>query len=676
MMDTDAEPLEMEPAVGEGAPDAKPWLDMLREAEQVFDRWQTVCDKVDKQLGDLKQLATGGADREFQIFYANTEVLKNVVYARAPVPVVTPRFRDRKPLPRAAADVLERALITDVEIDAVHDKMVLSRDDMLASGRGVVWVDFTMRRGAPAPVLRHLCRQDFRHSPARKWQEVEWVAKRSWLTRERAFERFGPVAERLKFEKQSLGQDDDTARGAKRAEIWERWHASEGVVVWVSPGCEVVLDMQAPLVDLEGFFPCPRPAYSNIQRDTLIPIPDFLYYKDQVEEINELTARISALSEALRMKGFYAGGQGDLSEAIETALKSVDDRAVLVPVSNFAALGGQPLANSIVWLPLDQVATVIERLVLLRRQLIQDVYEITGLSDIMRGSTTASETATAQQLKAQYGSIRAEARQQEMQRLARDVFRIKAEMMAEAADPAQLLEWSQADLPDMATMQQQAMQAVQAGMDPAQVQQEMANTVTLEAVVEMLRNQRTRPFILEVESDSTIQADEDAEKQRRTEFMQAISTFMAQAVPAMQMAPQLGPFLAESLRFVASGFRAGRAMDTAIDELAEGMGQMQQQGNGEAQAAQAEAEAAQAEMQMKAQEAQARLQIEQQRAAADVQAKQAEMQIKQAEVDASLRKTDAEIEKIMAEIERIRAQTGHTEAQAAAARQQPERNDG
>ena len=40
---------------------------------------------------------------------------------------------------------------------------------------------------------------------------------------------------------------------------------------------------------------------------------------------------------------------------------------------------------------------------MLRKQIIEDIYQIMGLSDIMRGATDPQETLGAQQLKTQYG---------------------------------------------------------------------------------------------------------------------------------------------------------------------------------------------------------------------------------------------------------------------------------
>ena len=105
---------------------------------------------------------------------------------------------------------------------------------------------------------------------------------------------------------------------------------------------------------------------------------------------------VGTASESLRLKGFYPAGAPDVGEAIERVIKDQSNRAVLVPISNMAALGSGSLKDAIIWLPVREVAEVITNLIQLRRQLIEDVYEITGLSDIMRGQTKASETLGAQ----------------------------------------------------------------------------------------------------------------------------------------------------------------------------------------------------------------------------------------------------------------------------------------
>ena len=737
--------------------DAKPWLALIADAEHCFEAYNTKCDTIDDLYAKLSSLGNTTADREFKIFWANMAVLCPSIYARPPVPVVVPKFKDRTELARRASEILERALIsvTDANDGQLHEACKLVRDDLAIHARGVMW----LRNSDTMVEFDQLDRGDFLHEPARKWREVGWVARRDWLTRRQMHERF-PDTEEDWLQSAVFKERKDSReeyKGEQKAGVWQIWSKPKRIVVWVSEGVEVVLDQRTPgepqqdgflpLPNLESFFPCPKPAYATCQRRSLIPVPDFLYYKDQVEEINEMTARISSLAEALRMKGFYPSGAGDLAQAIENVFADQENRAVLVGVSNFAALGGSSLKESIVWLPVQDVATVITELVALRRQLIEDVYQITGLSDIMRGQTDPNETLGAQELKAQTGAVRIREKQAEMIRLARDAIRMAGEIMAENFTPEALLDMSQIkDLPTAQVVQQQAMQAVQqqtmqidqaimqarqnpqimqavqqnpqlaqqalqkASQQKQQIQQQaqsqVAQAVTVEKVMEMLRSEKVRPFVLDIETDSTIQPDEDAEKQRRTEFITAVGGFIGQVVPVAAQLPEIAPLASEMLKFLASGFRAGRELEGAIEKFAETVEQKASQPqppSPEAQAAQAKAQAEQQKLQIAQAKQQSDQQIAQAKQAADSQAAQqkaaAEQQKMQMEQERhrtdmelamqamrlehqkqqhdagmqvqeltakfaldmqagqlDMQKTRAEIEKIYAEIERIGAQ--------------------
>lgn len=600
---------------------SKPYLDMIRESETAFRSYQERCDTIDKRYANLDQMAEALGDREFQIFWANMEVLKPSIYQRAPRPVVDTRHTDGGEVPRKAAEILERALAYDVEADALHETLIEVRDDLAIAGRGVAWVLDDGR-------CIHVDRRDFVHEPARKWSEVGWIARRAWLTRERGVERFGDVFKQAKCE--YVKDKNDSGNGDyrptdKKAQVWEVWSRADQSVCWVTEGIAEVLDEQPPLIDVQGFWPCPKPAYGTTERRKLIPVPDYVYYRDQIDEINEMTARISDLAESLRLKGFYAGGASEIGEAIEAAMKATDNKALLVPVSSFAALGGQGLRDAIVWLPVQDVANVITACVELRRQLIQDVYEITGLSDIMRGATNASETATAQNLKAQYGSVRVRERQAEMIRVARDVLRIKAEVYAETVPGAELAQMAQMQFPTQQEAMMQMQQAQAAG-------QQAKPPVTLEQVDALLKDQKLRPFVLEVESDSTIAPNEEAEKASRIEFITAVGGFISQAGAMVAAQPQTAGFAAEMLKFTAGAFRAGRELGGAIDDFAEQIKAMAQPKQGptpEQMAAQQAAQQAQMDAQAKDRE----IGIKEFEAQTRAQAKQAELALKSRELD-------------------------------------------
>lgn len=641
---------------------AKAWLALIATAEKAFDQWQAKSDSIDRIYANLEKLANTTREREFQLFWANVQVLGPSIYSRPPVPVVVPRFKDRKPVPRAASEILERSSVVTFEMQAIDEVMRLVRDDMTTIGRGQIWLRYEAKSKdgtlQQAVCIDHANRRDFLHDPARTWKEVDWVANRSWLTRKEARKRFrktsGNAYQDAAYEVRKDEVTDETD-GKLKAGFWELWSKSANRVVWVAEGVEVLLDDDKPHLELEGFFPCPRPAYGTTQRNSLIPVPDMLFYKDQLEEINEITGRIAALSESLRLRGFYPAGAGEIGDAIEAAIKAVSNNQILVPISNWAALGGANAKDMILWLPLDMVATTIQQLIELRKQLIDDVYQITGLSDIMRGSTVASETLGAQELKSQYGSIRIRDRQDELIRIARDVTRIAAEIMSENFSGKSLLTMSQLELPTDADIAKQmkaleaqaaqlaaglqkamadpaiqakakenpeeAEQAVQEAQQQAQQLQAQAaklkETVTIDQVMMFLRDNRIRGFTLDIETDSTIAPDENATKQRATEYVTAMTGFLQQVVPAVQTLPQIAPLAADMINFVNGQFRIGRQFEQTVEEFTDQMKQMAAAPKNEgptpeqiaAQAEQQKGQMAAAQMQADAQVAQANAQL-------------------------------------------------------------------
>ena len=583
---------------------AKAWLNLLLESEDAFENWNDHCDKIDRQYASLQRLSGMARDKEFQMFWANCEVLKPSIYAKPPIPVVVPKFKDRRPVYQAASEVMERCCVVAFDLARINDLMLLVRDDLSMTSRGAAWCRYESGKGGGTYDHEKVCidfknRRDFLHSISRNWREVSWVAAASYLTRGEARKRFykhsGDAYREAEYKVDKESAEVGGADNRERAKFWEIWHKGSKRVVWVSHGCEDILDEDDPHLELQNFFPCPPPAYGTVQRGSLIPVPDVMQYRDQLEEINLLTGRIHALSDAIEAKGFYPAGGGELAGAIETAVKTHSPARMLIPISNWAAFGGTK--DVIIWLPIDMIATTITALVALRKQVIEDIYQIMGLSDIMRGATDPNETLGAQQLKTQYGSTRIRDKQQEMVRLARDLVEITSEIITEKFDDVTIIEMSQTQLPTndmqqqkMAQIQQglqqgqQMMQNPQAQQDPAQGQQmqqmmaqgqaklqKMQEEPTIEQVLKFLSNNRAKSFVLDIETDSTIMADENAEKQRRTEFVGVLGQLLPQLSTMIQNEPKTAPFCGEILKFATAPFRSGRSLDGAIDELIEQM---------------------------------------------------------------------------------------------------------
>ena len=605
---------------------SKAWLNLLKESEKAFEDWNMHCDNIDERYASLKRLAQNARDREFQMFWANVEVLKPSIYAKAPIPVVVPKFKDHRPLPLAASEFMERCAVVAFDLARINELMLLVRDDVVLYSRGVPWCryekgDKDSYYDYEKVCIDHKHRRDFLHSLSRSWREVEWVAGASYMTRAQARKRFHPHSgDAYKDAEYKVDRDAQEVGGTdrrERAKFWEIWHKGERRVVWVAEGCEDILDDDKPHLKLQDFFPCPKPAYSTVQPGSLIPVPEAMQYEDQLDEINTLTGRIHALSEALTVKGFYPAGGGELAEAIETAIKINSPGVVMVPISNWAAFGGSK--ETIIWMPIENIATTITQLVVIRKQVIEDIYQIIGLADIMRGSTDPAETLGAQELKTQYGSVRVRDKQQEMVRLSKDLVCIVSEIITEVFDDLTMVEMSQTQIPtkemqeqSILQLQQQVIQQHQQltqALQSPQYQQAQQNSPeqakllvdegqktidaglaaiekvkakpNIDQVLEFIKNNRTKAFSLDIETDSTVMIDENGEKERRGEFVTVLSGMLAQIGQMVTATPESAEFCGELLKFSTAPFRAGRGLEGAIDNMIEMMKQQQDKPKGD-----------------------------------------------------------------------------------------------
>jgi hypothetical protein len=335
--------------------------------------------------------------------------------------------------------------------------------------------------------IRFVQRADFRHQSARTWSEVQWVAFRAFMTRPEISKRFGEeIGKGVALDADPMSPDEPGRDGESvldtaepKAVVWEIWDKAKRQVLWISPGWPDILEAGPPYLDLDGFYPCPRPAYGTLTTDSLVPVPDFVFYQDQAAEIDQLTARIAGIADMLKLVGFYpAGPQGEGIPEIEKACApGVENKLIAVQATSqfLEAAGGKGVP--IYFLPTEQTAATLEACIKLRQQLVEDVYQIIGISDIMRGATDPQETEGAQQLKAQYGGTRIRDRQTEIARFCRDIARLTGQVIAQYCSPKTIMEMTNMKLPTkLELMIKQAMQQQAAAMAAQQqmMQQGMA----------------------------------------------------------------------------------------------------------------------------------------------------------------------------------------------------------
>lgn len=698
-----------------GRTEAETVLDNIQHSQREFRTYNDFCKRIDAVYSDRADLERavsieGFVDQQYDLFWSSIEVLKPAIYAKPPAVVVKPRYSDANATDKMTAEMLERVINSEFERGHINEAMLMVRDDMALLNRGVLWVTHEDEDGN-AVCTEWLDREDFVHDPARCWNDVKWVARRAYLTLEEMKKRFKDISGDL-WQRAFFGDHRENTGYARAyddcipetAAIWEVWDKREKRVRWVTEGIDEYLDDAEPHLNLKDFFPCPRPAYGTLIRRTLVPMPDYRRYVIHLNQINALTKRIYDLLDNVRVMAF-AAGSGDIGNAIQNAFRQSSDVSMIVhalPGVALTATGG--IDGALSWLPIDVIANTITGLIEARAQLFADFDRLSGISDIMRGETEAEETLGAQRLKSQYGSVRVRDKKDELIRLSRDAARISGEIICENFTQKELLEISQMDIPtrrevdksikDLEQAARQEMEALTEGMaetppeDPeqlAQMQQQLQEAqqqiqekyapqfqqleqaVVIEDVMKLVRDQRGRSLIIDIETDSTVMTDELAEKSARSEFLTAFSGAISAIQPLMAAGEKGAKLAGSMMKFALQPFNVSRDLDATIDEFVEAapeiaaaMGEQEPDdgGLGAAQMKLAEAEMAKVQSQTEANNANAALKAQELQlkgAEAEQKANQAQQQfaLEIEKTRGAIDETMARIEKIYAEIQKL-----------------------
>ena len=583
--------------------------------ENEFAKWQARVKKLVKRYRDDTRGSGGNETAKFNILWSNVQTLIPAVYAKLPKADVQRRFGDNDPVGRVASRLIERAV--DFEIEHYPDfrsTMKYDVEDRFLGGRGTSWVryephvapigveddglsitsDIEAGEGAPPPLeqveyerapVDYVHWKDFGHSQGRTWEEVGQVWRWVYMTREAIVERFGEeMARTIPTDQgpETLNAYRDSKRQYNLAKICELWDKETLKVYWFCKGMPHFIDVRDDPLGVEGFFPCPKPLYATTTSDNLVPVPDFVLYQDQAMELDILSDRIDGLVKALRVRGVY-----DASQPALQRLMTEGDNNALIPVDKWAAFGEKGgLKGSIDLLPLDTIAQALLQCYQARADIKGQIYEITGIADIIRGQSAASETATAQQIKGQYAGLRLRSMQEDVALYATEVIRLKAQVMCLHYQPQTILAYAAAE------------------------QMSDADKALIPQALQLIRDKPLRNFRIDIAADSLVQIDEAQEKQDRMQFLQAFGGFLQQALPVGQASPELIPVMMDLLKYGVQAFKAARPLEGSIDAAVEQlkMAAQQPRENPEAQRAQMVAQAEQAKAQMMMQVEQAKLQ--------------------------------------------------------------------
>lgn len=636
------------------------WDEKLKRSEEYFRDWFTDSKKIIGRYRGDRDVNVGEDERKprYNMYWSNIETVKPALYARDPDPVVDRRFKDKDPVGLGAAQLLQRSLEFCVDNYPFGQSVKAARDDYLLTARGQCrvryqpyfeTVDIAIDETTGKPIQQEqkvyeevltefVLYKHFLHDPQPQWEQVKWVSFEYHLGRKELVSRFGEELGKtivLDYKRDDKDREDNKEQEDK-AQIFEIWDKENRKVIWVSRSYrDGVLDLKEDPLRLRDFFPCPKPLYGTMTNDSAIPVPDYTLIEDQARELDLITARIKALTKALKVAGVYDKSlEADLTQLFED---TKDNDLIAVNWPTWTQSGG--LKNVIEYLPIKEVGVVLVQLYEARDRLKADLYELTGIADVVRGNSDPRETATAGRIKEKFVTLRLSEKQNEIARFARDLIALKGEIISEHFDPSTMKMIAGADL-----------------------MLENGQKVDFDACLRLLKNDVLRNYRIDIETDSTIAIDEAAEKENAEEFVTAVGTFLQKSVPLIQQLPTMAPVLFEMLTFSVRRFRAGRELEAKIEQslgetlnyLQQMAQQSQQQPNPEMIQAQIKAETEKAKLSIEANKAETQARLEEQRLINEYQIKREELlldyqtKLQQIKTDAAMRAFEAEREPVSA----------------------------
>lgn len=575
----------------------KDWLDDAHKATKAYTNEE-------KAEGEEKTL---GNRYDFNILFANVETIVPAVINSSPVPDIRRRFNDPDPAARVVADIMERAISVQIDDSRLQVELEGSAQDAFLAGRGLVRIRFKSDitggeptkdeiaeaaedepgsdeddgsaepadeldagsgardvlelaggRGA-APVGAELpgagtperieneritfeavSWKDYRHGPAKRWEDRPWDAFRFVIPKEDEGDAFDSETTNSQFdesERKAWGSSEDDICG------WEFWDKKARKVTFVNDDGIILKVIDDPL-GLSGFLPIATPMQPIEVTGRLKPVNPFAIYRKLADQLDTISKRIDVITKALKVRGWYAGDD----KAIEGILALEDNEFLPLPSGDLYAKSQGGIAGAMAFWPIEKFVAVLRELYAARNETKQAIYEITGISDIVRGASSASETATAQNIKSQWGSLRIQKMQRMMERCARDLFVMMSEIIP-----------TRFSLPTLETMT-----GIPILPAPTDTPEQRDNKIK---VIALLKQRLSTYYRIDVESDSTIRADLTRQKQEVAQFLQGASAYFAAVAPLVQQGALPADAAVEIFAATSRMFNLGKSVEDTLEKM-------------------------------------------------------------------------------------------------------------
>lgn len=524
--------------------EVKKWIDRISSAEK---KWQVYHDLIK----EIREYYKNEKKKNKQnIFWSSVETLKPFIYFKPPTPYVERRSKVSNPVEDCACKILEKALIHNLESQDFDGVIKYARNDYLLSGLGLTYEKYvptfkTVMQEIVTPdavmnseieVLDSAKVETTYIDPSKLlldcshvavWEDCEWVAQIIEMTKGEVIEQFGKdIADKLIDPLNPLENELD-----KATNVYRIWDKKDGKIIYLSKEVkDEFLRVDEDVLKIEGFYPFGKPLFATLANDGLIPVPDYSEIKCQLDELDGVNTRMRLTMQALKVSGCYDGAFPELANLLN---KDV----TLIQVSDFEKLREKGGIDGFVgFMPIGQYIEALQALAERRAQLMQAIYEITGVSDIMRGNADPNETATAVTKKTNFGTLRNQDRQNDFQRYLTDILKIKAEILCEMLTPELLAGFAEPNTAPDVLMQ----------------------------AIGLLKTEKIRNLTLGIETDTSFMQDEEADKTLNA--VKTIHEMITAAFQVISLQPALLPLYKQMLDSVVVTLPNTRQFSAAIDE--------------------------------------------------------------------------------------------------------------
>jgi hypothetical protein len=521
------------------------------------------------------EMQRGDNSFRLNLFHSNIITQISMLFGRVPKTDVTRRWADpNDDIARVASEILKRQINLSIEAPGSTDTDLLRSclQDRLLPGLGVARVLYEFEKeevveqmqtvegieeypyekvvDESAP-LSYIHWRDFIWGYARVWSDVPWVGYKIQLDKIEFTERFGEEKAKLvTFDKKAVGTEEEDSDKDQddpwmKAELYEIWCKKTRKVYWYTANSKELLDTRDDPLELKGFFPSPEPMAANTTTTLYIPRADYKIAQDLYNQIDVLQTRISIITKAVKVVGLYDAGNKDIARMFK---EGTDND--LIPVSNWAMFAEkQGLKGQIDWLPLADIVNALSKLQEIRNETIELLYQVTGMSDILRGHSEQYSGVGQEVIKSKFASARIQHVQDDFARFASDLMRLRAEIITKHFEPETIYAKSSAEFLQ----------------EPPEL---------IMSAIEMLKSDETNwMWQVEIKPESIAMMDYAQLKAERTEFLAAMGSFLNNAQAVGAAAPEMIPFLLDLMRWGLAGFKGAQqiegTLDRAIDAINE-----------------------------------------------------------------------------------------------------------